>query len=140
MLRLTIDETGKVTEAEVVEPAYHGFDEAAKTAAMQFTFEPGRRDGVAIKTRIKYKYSFTLSPVEPDKAALPAPPPTVGNLGGEVRIAGAEVPLAGVELSISGPDSFNDRRTTDVTRAMAFRIGKARALQDCGGCPGVFLI
>ena len=111
VLRLTIDETGKVTEAEVVEPVGHGFDEAARAAAMQFTFEPGRRNGVAIKALIKYKYSFTLTPVEPAKTA--APPPSIGNLGGEVRIAGAEVPLAGVELDISGPDSFNDRRATD---------------------------
>jgi len=111
VLRLTIDETGHVTEAEVIEPAGHGFDEAAQAAAMQFTFEPGKRDGVAIKARIKYKYSFTLTPVEPIKAA--PPPPTVGNLSGQVRIAGAEVPLAGVELGISGPDSFNERRTTD---------------------------
>ena len=111
ILRLTIDETGKVTEAEVIEPAGHGFDEAAQAAALQFVFDPGQRDGVAIKTRIKYKYSFTLKPAEPSQAA-PAPP-KIGTLGGEVRIGGAEVPLAGVELSITGPDAFNERRTTD---------------------------
>ena len=111
VLRLTIDETGHVTEAEVLEPAGHGFDEAAQAAAMQFTFEPGKRDGVAIKARIKYKYSFTLTPVEPSKAA--PPPPTTGNLSGQVRIAGAELPLAGIELKITGPDSFTERRTTD---------------------------
>ena len=111
VLRLTIDETGHVTEAEVLEPAGHGFDEAAQAAALQFTFEPGKRDGVAIKARIKYKYSFTLTPLEPSKAA--PPPPTTGNLSGQVRIAGAEVPLAGIELNITGPDSFTERRTTD---------------------------
>jgi TonB family protein len=111
VLRLTIDETGKVSEAEVVEPAGSGFDEAAQAAALQFHFEPATRDGTPIKVRIKYKYSFTLAPAEPEQKA--PPPPVVGNLGGTVRIAGAEAPLAGAEVIIAGPESFRDRRLTD---------------------------
>src|ERR1043165_4178444 len=38
-LRVTIDAEGRVTEAEVVEPAGHGFDEAAKVAAFEHRFE-----------------------------------------------------------------------------------------------------
>lgn len=111
VLRLTIDETGKVVDADVSEPAGSGFDEAAKAAALQFQFEPARRDGTPIKVRIKYKYSFTLKPAEP--ANVPPPVPTVGELGGTVRIGGAEAPLAGAEVIVSGPDGFTERLLTD---------------------------
>src|SRR5262245_19821042 len=61
VLKLDIDKTGKVTKAEVVEPAGHGFDEAAVEAAMQLAFEPARRpDGTAVAARILYRYAFTL--------------------------------------------------------------------------------
>src|SRR5688572_23542568 len=40
VLALDIDANGKVSVAEVVEPAGHGFDEAARAAALQFEFEP----------------------------------------------------------------------------------------------------
>jgi len=111
VMRLTIDETGRVTDAEVVEPAGNGFDEAAQAAALQFRFEPATRDGTPIKVRIKYKYSFTLTPVEPEPKAPPAP--VVGNLGGVVRIGGADAPLAGAEVTITSPDGSIERRMTD---------------------------
>jgi TonB family protein len=113
VLRLTIDESGKVTEAEVLEPVGNGFDEAAKAAALQFVFEPASRDGKPFKAYIKYKYSFTLTPAQPEPSVTAAPPPVVGNLGGVVRIGGAEVPLAGADVNITGPDGFNEHRMTD---------------------------
>jgi vitamin B12 transporter len=66
-LRLTLDATGKVTDAEVVEPAGHGFDEAAQAAALRFTFAPARRGDTPIPARIPYSYVFEPTP--------PAPPP-----------------------------------------------------------------
>lgn len=66
-LRLAIDEQGRVTEAEVLEPAGHGFDEAARDAAFQLRFAPATRGGVPIPSRIRY--SFSLAP--------PATPPAV---------------------------------------------------------------
>ncbi|RKH34979.1 TonB family protein [Corallococcus praedator] len=68
-LQLKVDAEGKVTEAEVMEPVGHGFDEAARTAALQFRFEPGKRDGVAKRFRIVYTYAFRL----PVDAAPPGP-------------------------------------------------------------------
>ena len=113
MLRLTIDESGKVTDAQVLEPAGNGFDEAAQAAALMFTFEPAKRDGTPVKVRIKYKYSFTLTPVESEPKQAIAPLPEVGNLGGTVRISGAEAPLAGVDITVTGPNGFGEHRTTD---------------------------
>ncbi|TSC26494.1 TonB family protein [Corallococcus sp. Z5C101001] len=69
-LRLRLDAQGQVTQAEVMEPVGHGFDEAARTAALQFRFEPAKRNGVAAPARVTYTYVFQLAaPVEP------APPP-----------------------------------------------------------------
>jgi TonB family protein len=118
VLRLTIDEQGSVTAAEVVTPVGNGFDEAAREAALKFTFEPATREGVAIKARILYRYSFTLAPaptVESKGDAAPPPPetPTVGNLSGVLRIAGTESPLVGAEVVIVTPKGEEVRQRSD---------------------------
>lgn len=110
VLFLDVDRTGKVTGAVVKEPAGHGFDEAAQAAALQFEFEPATRDGVPVAVRIPYRYAFTMT-VVPDVAAEKVP--TVGNLGGTVRVAGAEVPLAAAEVVLVGPDGAERRARTD---------------------------
>src|SRR5687768_162487 len=43
VLVLTIDTEGLVSSAEVLEPAGHGFDEAAVAAAKRFRFKPAHR-------------------------------------------------------------------------------------------------
>lgn len=113
VLRLTIDQTGAVTAAEVVEPAGHGFDEAAQQAALKFIFEPATKDGTAIKAKILYRYSFTLAPAEPEKAAAPPPPPTVGELSGVLRIAETDSALAGAEVVVTTPKGETLRPTVD---------------------------
>lgn len=61
-LRLTLDAQGTVTAAEVLEPAGHGFDEAAREAALRFRFEPAKRNGTPVPARIVYPYAFRLPP------------------------------------------------------------------------------
>ncbi|MCA9595938.1 MAG: TonB-dependent receptor [Myxococcales bacterium] len=112
VLELTIDATGKVTDAKVAEPAGHGFDEAAQQAALQFEFAPATRDGKPVAARILYRYSFTLKAPPPSKEP-PPPPPTTGNLGGALQIAGTTVPLAGAEVVVTGPDGQERRLVTD---------------------------
>lgn len=79
-LRLGIDDGGAVSDVELLEPAGNGFDEAAIDAVRQFRFEPARRGGVAIASRIRYVYVFALPPppaaVEPALPLPAAPPPT----------------------------------------------------------------
>jgi TonB family protein len=74
LLELVIDAKGRVTEARVLEPRGHGFDEAAVQAARQFEFVPARRDDIPIAVTIHYEYQFTLPPAEaaPDQTAEPA--------------------------------------------------------------------
>ena len=109
VLKLTVDKDGNVTAADVLEPAGHGFDEAAKTAALKFKFKPATRDGVPFAVKIKYGYVFELKVVE----APPPPPPTTGELDGALFIAGTETPLAGAEIIVTGADGKELRVTTD---------------------------
>lgn len=117
VLKLTVDETGAVTAAEVVEPAGNGFDEAAQQAAMRFVFTPATRDGSPTKAKILYRYSFTLSPVTANTPGADspqaAPPPTVGNLTGVLRVADTDSPLAGAEVVIVSPAGTETRLQTD---------------------------
>ncbi|MGK3988248.1 TonB-dependent siderophore myxochelin receptor MxcH [Sorangium sp. So ce136] len=83
VLKLLIDATGRVTEAEVVGPMGPGFDEAARAAALRFRFTPARRGGTPVASRILYAYEFRL-PEEP-----PAEPPPAG-----IAATGAAAPAA----------------------------------------------
>ena len=118
VLRLTVDEQGSVVDAEVTEPVGNGFDEAAREAALKFTFDPALRNGAPMKAKILYRYSFTLAPPEPEKQA-PPPPPPVGNLTGILRIAGADVPLVGAEIEIKTPSGEVAKRTSDASGRFA---------------------
>lgn len=100
VLKLTIDTDGDVTAADVVQPVGHGFDEAAKDAALEFKFEPARQNGQPVAVKILYRYEFKL---EPKRATTEEAAPTVGALEGKLRIAGSDAPLVGAELEIRGP-------------------------------------
>src|SRR5882757_2181430 len=52
LLLLDIDESGRVTGATVKEGAGHGFDEAARSAALKFGFRPASRGTQPVKCRI----------------------------------------------------------------------------------------
>ncbi len=100
LLELTIDKDGGVIKSEVVEPAGHGFDEAARAASLDFRFDPATMDGKPIVAKIRYRYAFTLQEVE----APPPPPPSTGELAGRLRILSGDAPLAGAEVVITAPD------------------------------------
>lgn len=87
VLQLAIAADGSVTEATVVAPAGHGFDEAAQAAALRFRFRPAERAGQPIAARIRYPYAFQLAPepaamlvVPPASEATPAVAPPVAPL------------------------------------------------------------
>lgn len=94
-LVLSIDADGRVTSADVREPRGHGFDEAARAAALAFRFEPARRGEQPVAAKILYRYSFHLDrqPAEPQAAP-------VGVLRGRVEVAGGDAPLAGARIAI----------------------------------------
>jgi TonB family protein len=75
-LELLVDGDGTVSDARVVTPAGHGFDEAALAAVRGFAFEPARRGTEAVPARIRYRYVFELKP-PPAPAPAPEPEPVV---------------------------------------------------------------
>jgi TonB family protein len=109
VLRLTIDKDGKVTAAEVMKPAGHGFDEAAQAAALKFVFTPALVNGKPTASRILYQYRFTLAPAPVKKPPLP---PKTGKLGGVLRIAGTDAPLAGAIVLVTKADGSVARLVT----------------------------
>lgn len=66
VLQIDLDERGQVSAAQVLQPAGHGFDEAALQAVKQFVFTPAEIDGKPAPVRLTYRYSFTLAPEVPD--------------------------------------------------------------------------
>lgn len=60
-VRVLVDETGKVTEAELSgEKAGFGFDEAALDAAGRSTFQPATKEGVRVKMWTQINFDFKL--------------------------------------------------------------------------------
>ncbi len=57
-LVLSLDANGAVTNVTVENPAGHGFDEAATEAAKKLEFEPARRNGTPVASKIRHRYVF----------------------------------------------------------------------------------
>ncbi len=94
VLQLDIDAEGRVTAAEVVDPAGHGFDEAARDAALRFRFAPALKDGHPVPSRIRYRYSFDAPPPTAPQAPVAAPPPLA-----PTPLPGAPVPREPAEAT-----------------------------------------
>src|SRR5450432_488832 len=79
-LEIVVDETGHVVDVKVVQPAGHGFDEAALAAVKTWSFAPARQNDVPIRATILLTLPFeppAPAPVKIDAppAAPPAAPP-----------------------------------------------------------------
>jgi TonB family protein len=110
VLCLDIDAAGKVTQATVETPAGHGFDEAAREAALGFVFRPAKRGGQVVPARILYRYSFTLT-----EAPAPAepPPPRPARLTGRVRMGDSDAPVVGAKVTLRQPHGKVAEMVTD---------------------------
>jgi TonB family protein len=117
-LELTIDATGKVTDARVAPSSAAAggtaFDEAALGAARAFVFEPARRGEAAIPARIKYRYTFEAPPA-------PVALPTTGTLQGKVVARGTAGPVPSVAVSVRSADGAVEQSAlTDEGGAFTF--------------------
>jgi len=61
VLRLLIDERGRLANVEIVERAGHGFDEAAVKAVKLSTFLPAKKNGKPITSRVLLPIQFKLT-------------------------------------------------------------------------------
>src|SRR5438309_2021345 len=88
-LKVTIAPDGSVSDATVIEPMGHGFDEAAIAAVKQFKFSPAEIDGAPASVQIEYAYNFVLSVPDAGVDAGPAEPVLeTGTLKGELIVRG----------------------------------------------------
>ena len=124
VLQLDIRADGRVVGVTVLNPAGHGFDEAAVEAARQFVFAPALRDGKPIPARILYRYNFTLqtdTPKEADKPGAPQQPVgPIRNLSGQIRTSEGDIPLAGASVVVRGADGRERVETTTEDGSWAF--------------------
>lgn len=97
LLRLTVDEAGRVSDVEIVQGLGFGLDEAAAAAARGFRFVPATVDGVPAPARVLFRHDFPRpTPPAPPAPGPRAPTPPPG--GGEAA-AGAEAPI---EVVVTG--------------------------------------
>ncbi|WP_426754639.1 TonB-dependent siderophore myxochelin receptor MxcH [Myxococcus sp. Y35] len=129
VLRLTIDEHGVVTEAEVVRSAGEAFDEAIRTAARDFRFEPARVGGEPVACQIELVHSFRLGTDAPPE---PAPEPSPEPLPEEAQAAPAEPPPPEektLETTVSGrSEAERMRQSAEAVRVVSTTRARARSV------------
>lgn len=152
ILTLTIDDTGKVTQAEVATsagPGGEGFDAAAVAAARGYLFEPAESDGKPVSVQLAYKVKFRLRarPPAPPPPATPAAapattrPPARETLVGLLRERGSRSPLVGVVVTATKAGSAPPlayEATTDGSGRFAFFDLPPGACQVDVEAPGYF--
>jgi len=74
-LELSIDASGKVSQARVVRAAGHGFDEAALAAVQTWSFEPARQGTTAIASTVQLAIPFEPPPAPVASTAPAVIPP-----------------------------------------------------------------
>jgi vitamin B12 transporter len=141
VLRMTIDREGLVTQVDVLEPAGHGFDEAAREAALRCRFRPGIQGGKPVAVRILFPYEFKLPP-EPTPAPAPEPelapeptldhepaPPAAPQEPMEVRVVGKRRRAENLQQSAEAVNVVSTRKarreTADLGEVLARTQGVA---------------
>ena len=74
VLGVTVDAEGHVHAVQVLQTAGKALDDAAMSAAWQWTFEPAQRNGAPIAAKISVPFHFA-PPDEAPHDSRPAPPP-----------------------------------------------------------------
>src|SRR5688500_3551085 len=64
-MRITLSDQGVVDEIEVIEPAGHGFDEAAVDAVLAMKWSPARTEQGPVGGVFEVTYNFVLEAAEP---------------------------------------------------------------------------
>lgn len=98
VLLLTIDETGAVSEAQVVQSVDPLLDAAALAAGYQLEFTPAQMNGEPTPVQLQYRYGFTFTEERTEVAAPVDEEQPVGVLAGQLLERGTRKPLPGVRV------------------------------------------
>jgi len=131
VIAVTIDASGAVTEASIVESPRTSLDARVLEAVQAARFEPATRDGVPIRSRVRFRYRIAPpqappeepergpSETDPESASMPPPPildlqeasaPELGVATDVDRVeegAADRITLRGAELT-TVPGTFGD--------------------------------
>jgi TonB family protein len=129
LVQITIDVAGNVSEAQVVEPTGHGFDEAATEAALGLHFEPASNSGTPIVAKIRFPYMFKL---EPEPATPPLPPAAATippqALPTEVKIAGQRSAAQRLQESAEAVNVVDTRRAKQQTADLGEVLARSQGV------------
>jgi len=144
-LELSIDETGRVVNARVVEPAGHGFDEAALEAVKTWTFEPAHQGAVPIAATVQLALPFepppALAPAPPvataaastSAAAKPAPAPPAVQQNAETTLVLGRKPTSAASSSVARDRDFALRPIGSVQDILRVTPGLVMVQHSGGG-------
>lgn len=110
LLLLTIDETGRIAEAEALSAPHSLLELAALDAAWQLQFEPATQDGVPVQVQVEYRYRFDLGLADEQGNDVP------GSLFGTVQ-DGDGLAVPNVSVTLTPLDGQADAPITVVSRA-----------------------
>ena len=147
-LELVVDENGAVTDARVIAPAGHGFDEAALAAARAFAFDPARKNGVPVRSKVQLAYEFHPPPPTPPPApatvmpqAAPSSAPIVTQQGADQStLVVSDRPRVPISVPIGAPlerNAASDSSTTQNELSLRPRY-RAEGLLEV--VPGLFSV
>lgn len=136
-LEVVVDENGRVTDARVTAPAGHGFDEAALDAVRRFTFEPARKNGVAIRSNVELGYDFRL-PAAAQPAATASPPPIAEQAPSGSTLVVAEAPRPATVAPFSSSPEPVAASQSSTSRDQISLLPKRRAVDLFDVVPGLF--
>jgi vitamin B12 transporter len=111
VLKLTIDASGQVTTAEIVQSADDELDQAARSAALRFRFSPAYRGEAAVASRILYSYRFRL-PAAQVSEPLPVPPAKPAAVASRRSVEQAPLAAApaAIEIQVQGRSRADELR------------------------------
>lgn len=137
-LKLTVDESGAVTDVEVTRSAGDAFDEAAIAAARQLKFKPATRDGSAIAARIPFHFAFQVAEPAPEPEPAPRPAPSAP-APAPAAPASAPLPTSVTDVEVVGERAPREvtRRAVDQHEIRSMPGTNGDALRSLESMPGV---
>ena len=135
-LKLTIDESGAVSDVEVTSSAGEEFDVAAIDAARKLKFKPATRDGQPIVARIPFRFVFKVAAPEP-KPAPPPPAPAPPAPPAPAAAPAEAPPVTDVEIVGDRVPREVTRRTVDQHEIRTMPGTNGDALRSLESMPGV---
>jgi iron complex outermembrane receptor protein len=135
---VTIDAAGSVTGTELSRGVAPELDHAAMEVASRWRFQPARRDGAAIPSRVQLVFHFEPPALEP---ATKAPPPATAQAPAAVPVAGPAPEPRALDVSVVGRRPTPSRGTSDfqIRVDQLAEVPRANASELLKLAPGILL-